>query len=418
MMQGLDYLAAQSFGGLMAIYWFVIFFEIPRYLLLFCLVALLPRRTPATDLVDGTSVSVVVVGHSEGRKVETCVATLREQSHRPDEIIVLSDGSTDDMAKQVLALHKRGWIDAAHATELRSGKAAGLNLGARLAKGGIIIFVDCDCTFDRHAIRNIVRPFADPQVGAVSGSVLVRNSFASLMTAFQAIEYVITISLGRQAMDRLGQVSCVSGAFGAFRRQAFTQIGGFDAEGGEDLDLTLSMRTAGWRIRFAHDAVCLTDVPVTVRRLIRQRGRWERDAVRLRFRKHAGMLNPLAPRFAWRELLHEAEFLLFSVIPAVILPFYVIWLFQSYGSFAFSILVAAQFTLMLMDMAIFLIGALVTPRAPGLRLVPFIPGFGLYYGVFMRAIRLNAYIREWVWHASNRDEFVPAKVLRSRGQVR
>ncbi|WOI58255.1 glycosyltransferase [Palleronia sp. LCG004] len=417
MIEAYDYIRSQSFDTLLVLFWFVAVFEIPRYFLLFALTAFLPARRPAPGPdARERMVSAVVVGHSEATKVEKCVRALHEQSRRPDEIVVLSDGSTDGMAKRVGALSRAGLIDAAHATELRSGKAAGLNLGARIAKGEIIVFVDCDCTFDRHAVRNILRHFEDPGVGAVAGSVLVRNGTASLLTAFQAIEYLITISLGKQAMDRLGLVSCISGAFGAYRRTAYEQTGGYDAEGGEDLDLTLSIRSAGWSVRFAEDAVCYTDVPVSRAALVRQRGRWERDSIRLRYRKHGHLMNPFSLRFSWGEWLHEVEFLVFNVLAAAALPFYVAWLFATYGSFAFSILVGAQLLLIAMDLLVFLMAASVTPLVRPGPLLPYVPGFSLYYGLFMRWVRLGAYAQEWIFRASKNDEFVPRKVQQARAR--
>lgn len=417
MIEAYDYIRGQSFDSLLALFWFVAIFEVPRYFLLFAMTAFLPtRRAVVSPEMREKMVSAVVVGHSEATKVENCVRALHEQSRRPDEIVVLSDGSTDGMAKRVGALSRMGLIDAAHATELRSGKAAGLNLGARIARGDIIIFVDCDCTFDRHAVRNILRHFGDLNVGAVAGSVLVRNETASLLSAFQAIEYLITISLGKQAMDRLGLVSCISGAFGAYRRQAYEEVGGYDAEGGEDLDLTLSMRSAGWEVRFAEDAVCYTDVPVSRSALVRQRGRWERDAIRLRYRKHGYLMNPFSPRFSWGEWLHEIEFLFFNVVAAIALPFYVAWLLATYGSFALSILAGAQLLLICMDMAVFLMAISVTPLVRPAPLIPYIPGFSLYYGLFMRWVRLSAYAQEWIFRASMNDEFVPRKVQRARAQ--
>ena len=297
MIEAVEYLRAQGLGALLALFWFVAIFDVPRYLILFGVTALLPPRRIPDAAATPRRVSAVVAGHSEEAKVDTCVRALHEQSRRPDEIVVLSDGSTDRMAARVTALSRAGLVDAAHATDLRSGKAAGLNLGARVARGDVIVFVDCDCTFDQHAIRNILRPFADPEVGAVAVSVLVRNDRENLLSAFQAIESLITISLGRQAMDRLGLVSCIPGAFGAFRRTAYEDIRGYDAEGGEDLDLTLGLRAAGWEVRFAPDAICHTDVPIRRAALVRRRGQWERDAIRLRYRKHAALMNPFAPRF-------------------------------------------------------------------------------------------------------------------------
>jgi cellulose synthase/poly-beta-1,6-N-acetylglucosamine synthase-like glycosyltransferase len=405
-----DYLTAQSFASLLALYWFVVVFEFPRYLMAFAFVIWLPLRRTKPDATTSFRVSVLITGHNEAKPIERCVRSMHEQSRPPDEIIVVSDGSSDEMRKVMAQLLHDGLIDHAHSTQIRSGKSAGSNMAGRWATGDIIVTVDCDCSFDRDAIRNIVSRFDDPDTVAVSGNITPRNTHTNLLTAFQAIEYMITISLGKQALNRLGQISCVSGAFGAYRSENFRDVQGFDAGSGEDLDLTLRLRRQGGKVEFAADAICFTDVPVSVGRLIRQRLRWERDALRLRYRKHGALINPFSTDFTPRELFHELEYLLFNVIAALALPFYVGWLFTIYGVFALHILVAAQLGLLVLDIFTFMIAASVTPGQRAIRLIPYLPGYGLYNGYFTRLIRVVAYVQEWVFQASYSDNYVPQKV--------
>ncbi|MYM57439.1 glycosyltransferase [Rhodobacteraceae bacterium GS-10] len=411
----LDFLKAQSFASLLALYWYIALFEIPRYGVSFLVAALFRPAPPGAGAADGVGrLSAIIAGHNEEEAIERCVLALHEQSRPPDEIIVVSDGSTDRMSAVIARLLRQGLIQQAHATDLRGGTSSGVNLAARWATGDILMKVDCDCSFDRHALRNILTPFQNPAVGAVSGNILVRNPGESLVAAFQAIEYMISISLGKQAADALGQVACVSGAFGAFRHEAFEAVGGMDAGGGEDLDFTLRLRREGWEVRFAADAICYTDVPATLIALIRQRFRWERDAVRLRYRKHGEMMNPFSHRFRPRELLHEVEFLGFNVIAAAALPFYLLGLFASYGGFALIVLAAAQAGLLLLDLASFLLAAHATPRARAMGLLWFLPGYTVFNGFFMRFIRLAAYAQEWAFDRSYSDPYVPNKVHRER----
>ena len=220
-------------------------------------------------------------------------------------------------------LKRRGLIDQAHCTLLRAGKSGATNLAELHLTGDILVNVDCDCSFDRNALRHIVQPFADPKTGAVSGNLLVRNPTQSVM---------VSISLGKQAAQLFNQVVCVSGGFGAFRRTALQSVGGFDVGGGEDLDVTLRLRNAGWRIQFAADAAGYTDVPVTLMDFTRERLRWERDAVRLRYRKHLAVIGPFSSRFDVLELVHQLEFIVFNLIAAAAFPFYLLWLFSIYGS--------------------------------------------------------------------------------------
>ena len=408
------YLGAQSLAGLLGLFWFTVIFELPRYTLSFASAAIYrlrprpPIRRRHTD--DAGRVTVVVAGYNEEDSVRKCVMSLREQSLRPDEIIVVSDGSTDKMPRVLRELLREGLIDRAHATDLRAGKSAAINLAERWATGDIIVNVDCDCSYDRHALRNIVAPLRDPAVGAVSGNILVRNPAAGLVATFQAIEYLISISLGKQAADLIDQVVCVSGAFGAFRRTAMASVNGVDVGGGEDLDLSLKLRKAGWKVRFEDSAICYTDVPDTLRGLTNQRFRWERDAVRSRYRKHRDMLNPFSERFRISELVHEIDFIIFQILGAVILPIYIAWLILTYGDLGFVFLLAAQLGLLVLDMTVFALAALATPKANTLALLLYVPGYSLFNGIYMRFVRLFAYGQEWIFNASAGDNYVPEKV--------
>jgi cellulose synthase/poly-beta-1,6-N-acetylglucosamine synthase-like glycosyltransferase len=411
---GITYLTAQSGESLLRLFWFVAIFEFPRYTLSFFSVAAILFYPKGEQEPFIGKVTVLIAGHNEEDSIERCVLALHEQSRPPDEIIVVGGGSADRMPRKLRDLQDAGLITEGHCTQLRSGKSAGVNLAASRATGDVIVNVDCDCTFDRHSLKHILEPLADPRVGAVVGNIVPRNTNSSLITEFQAIEYLISISQGKQASDLTGQVSCISGAFGAFRRHAFLGVGGLDAGGGEDLDLTLSLRKAGWRMAFAPDAICYTDVPEKLSVLVRQRFRWERDSIHLRYRKHRDLLDPLSPRFSGRELAHQADFLLFNVASAFVFPVYIVWLFATYGDLGLMILLGAQAGMFVLDGLSFVLAALVTPRINTVGLIPYVPGYSLFNGFFMRFVRLAAYMQEWLFSASYRDTYVPQKVHRAR----
>ena len=411
---GVAYLMAQSGESLLRLFWFVAIFEFPRYTLSFLSVAAIGFYRRLEQQPYSGRVSVLIAGHNEEDSIERCVFALREQSRRPDEIIAVSDGSADRMPEKLRALQDAGLITEGHSTQVRSGKSAAINLALSRATGDVVVVVDCDCTFDRHAIRNILDPLADPRVGAVAGNIVVRNASRNLITAFQGIEYLISISQGKQASDLTDQVSCISGAFGAFRRKALSGVGGYDAGGGEDLDVTLSLRKAGWKTSFAPDAICYTDVPEKLSVLVRQRFRWERDAVHLRYRKHSELINPFSPRFSLRELAHQIDFLVFNLGSAVFFPIYIVWLIVTFGELGLIILLGAQAGMLLLDALAFALAALVTPRVNSVGLIPYVPGYSFFNGFLMRFVRLGAYLEEWILAASYRDTYVPQKVHRAR----
>ena len=413
---GYNFLTSQSWAGIVGLFWFTLIFDIPRYAVAFVAAAFFGRGNAAENLNPGFAgrVSVVIAGHNEADSIERCVRSFHEQSRPPDEIVVVSDGSTDGMENTLRELQRNGDVDQVHCTHLRAGKSAACNLGERWATGDIIVIADCDCTYERHALKEILVPFQDPAIGAVSGNILVRNASETLIATFTAIEYLISISLGKQAAALTDHVTCVSGAFGAFRKTALGQVNGNDVGGGEDLDMTLRLRKAGWKIAFAPDSICYTDTPATFSALVRQRFRWERDAVRVRYRKHADLLNPFSTNFHLNELYHEAEFLVFHILGAILLPVYVVWLFMTYGQMAFVILLSVQIGLFLLDLLSFILAAWATPRADSLKLLPYAFGYSFFNGFIMRNVRLAAYLQEWLFNASADDEYLPQKVRLTR----
>jgi cellulose synthase/poly-beta-1,6-N-acetylglucosamine synthase-like glycosyltransferase len=417
---GFALLLTQSTLSILSVFWYTLIFEFPRYMLPF-MVASLTMRSPDMELVptesegaEQPSVSIILVGHNEEDALEACVRSLHEQSISGFEIVIVSDGSTDRMTQRARKLVKRGLAARVLSTDLRGGKSSGINLACAFATGEIIINVDCDCSFDRYAIERLIEPFADPRIGAACGDIAPRNSNASIITQFQEIEYLQSISVGKRVAAALNQVVCVSGAFGAFRRTALDDIGGFDVGGGEDLDMTIRLRLKGWQVAYAPEAVCYTDVPETVYQYIHQRLRWERDAIWIRFRKHPKLMNSFSPGFRLSEAIHQWDFILFNVVGAFILPVYLVWLFMQYGAFTPAILIAMQIGLMAIDVLILAASALSTGRNIFLRNLLFLPGYSLFMTYIMRPVRLIAYIDEWAFSGSHRDNYTPMKVRTQR----
>ena len=410
----LDFLASQSTEALVRLFWFTLSLEIPRYacgfLALGLAAASAERRAGHAPLAVRPTVSVTVVGHNEAGALERCLRSLREQTLPPTEVVVVSDGSSDGMAALAARLVRQGLATHALATDLRSGKSAGFNLALHNCRGDVVVNIDCDCSYDRFALESIAAPFADPDVGAVSGDLAPRNGAMSLVARLQEVEYLLSISVGRRVAAGLNQVSCISGAFAAYRRVAVEQVGGCDAGGGEDLDLTLRLRAAGWRVAFAPGAVCRTDVPVRLWTLVRQRLRWERDALRLRLRKHRRSLMGSARRRTLAEAVHQWDFLIFELGMTAVFPFYLAWLVSLYGGLALPILVAMQLGLLLLDTALLSLAALIVQRSVPVSTLLYVPGYSVYSGWVMRPVRLVAYLQEWFLFGSAHDNYVPAKV--------
>jgi biofilm PGA synthesis N-glycosyltransferase PgaC len=129
------------------------------------------RKRPATrNGDDWPTVSVIIAAHNEAARLPGRIANLFEQIYpRPIEIIVVSDGSTDWTRSAVAR-----WGDRIRLIELaRGGKPLALNAGVAAASGEIIVFADARQRFAPDAIRELVSNFHDPEVGGVTGELIL-----------------------------------------------------------------------------------------------------------------------------------------------------------------------------------------------------------------------------------------------------
>lgn len=217
-------------------------------------------------------VTIVVPAFNEAAGIEEALQSFLDTRHAGEmEIVVVDDGSTDDTAAIVerLALPRTRLI-----RQVNAGKAAALNTGILAASYDIVVLVDADTVFESTTLERLLAPLRDPKVGAVSGNPRVANR-GRIVTKLQHAEYLLGSSLERRMQGQLGVMWCVPGAVGAFRRSALDEVGMISTDTlAEDTDLTIALRSRGWKVVYAPAANAYTEAPATWKGLWKQRVRW------------------------------------------------------------------------------------------------------------------------------------------------
>jgi cellulose synthase/poly-beta-1,6-N-acetylglucosamine synthase-like glycosyltransferase len=274
------------------------------------------RRTVAPAGDETALHSVLIPAYNEALVIRNCIAKVLASRHRALEVIVVDDGSTDGTAEVVREAF--GGDDRVRLVRTANGgKAHALNVALRQARGAVLVALDADTQFQPDTVTRLVRWFDDPAVAAVAGNAKVGNRI-NFLTRCQTLEYVTAQNLERRALARLGCVTVVPGAVGAWRRDAVERLGGFPTDTlAEDQDLTMALQKAGHRVLFDSTAVAWTEVPDRLRGLLRQRFRWAFGTLQCLWKHRRATLRP---RYGALGLVALPQIWLFQLVFSLIAP--------------------------------------------------------------------------------------------------
>ncbi len=238
-------------------------------------------------------VAIVVPAYNEGEAVARTIHSCLGLDYPADklEVVVINDGSSDNTWENMQRAAARYEPGRVRCIDLGSnqGKRAAMAEGIRRTEAEILVFVDSDSMPAPGAVRKLVQGFADPKVGAISGLTYVRNSDANALTRMQAARYYISFQLLKTGESVVGAVSCCSGCFAAYRREAvlpvlerwehqrFLRV---ECTYGDDRALTNMILRGRWKAIYDAEAEAWTDAPEQYHKFFKQQLRWKKSWAR------------------------------------------------------------------------------------------------------------------------------------------
>ncbi|WP_394172465.1 glycosyltransferase [Thalassotalea litorea] len=229
-------------------------------------------------------VSVLIPAFNEATGIIGTIESVVNNNYPNLEIIVVNDGSTDQTHDLVQAyLNKfstRYFVKNQSKPSIKylpltnGGKARALNKALKLASKDIVMTIDGDCLMAPDAIKNTVKQFHCPKVGAVAGNVVIANK-RKIIGLVQQLEYLCGFFL-RRADSVFNSVFIIGGAAASYRRDVLTKLGGFDTDIiTEDIEISLRILSLGYKTRYAADAITYTEAPSDYKGWCNQRLRWK-----------------------------------------------------------------------------------------------------------------------------------------------
>ena len=262
--------------------------------------AVRPRRS----CVSATKpmISVVIVAHNEAARIGARLENLLKLDYPRErlEIIVASDGSTDDTVERARAYERAGVVVIA--CDRRRGKPSVLNDVVPRAAGEIVVLADARQRFEPTVLGAMVRHFADPGVGAVSGELVLTRTGEPTAAGEGVGFYWRYEKLIRKSESRADSTVGATGAIYAIRQRLFEPI----AQDTILDDVFVPMRIArrGYRVLFESDARAYDHLAATARQEFRRKVRTIAGNFQL-FAREPWLLNPFQNRLWFQTVSHK-----------------------------------------------------------------------------------------------------------------
>lgn len=290
----------------------------------------------APDLVIG--LTVIIPAYNEVGSVGDTIQSVLAQTVRPDQIILVDDGSTDGTGE----VGRRAGVTVIRPPHNTGSKAGAQNFALPWVRTTLVMAIDADTTLASTAVEELMQSFSQAEVGAACGFVLPRR-IQSLWERGRYIEYLFAFTFYKQVQDYYCRPMISSGCFSMYRTELMRRRGGWPGRTlAEDMDLTWSFHQSGVGVRFVPEALCYPIEPYNFRFMRKQLQRWSHGFVQNVTLHWRGLLTVPFLRSAvavalWDALVASLAFLV--VLPLLVLALKSPWLLLAYFIDAPAILV-------------------------------------------------------------------------------
>lgn len=306
-------------------------------------------------------VSLIIPCFNEAAIIGHSVRSAMRLNYPQYEIIVVSDGSTDDTmkvlmegfglrkierfgrrilgSKQILGVYESSSHPNLVVVDKENGRRAdAINAAVSIARYPLLCVIDADTFLEEDALLHMARPFLrDTRVAAVAGVVRPSNGLTmvdgrivakgfpkTLLGMNQEVEYARSFQWARIGLSRLRSMLCISGALILIKKSIFEKLGGpWPGAMTDDIEFTMRINRhlhdrrnkEDQKLVFAPDAVCYTEIPEKFRQYASQRNRWQRGTLQALVRNRGMIFNP---RYGMTGLFGMPFFLLFEGLAAIV----------------------------------------------------------------------------------------------------
>lgn len=237
----------------------------------------LPKNLP--------DITLLIAAWNEEEGIEETLNYLNNQNYLGNIYVTIIDNNSTDKTKEKIfkSMGLYPNLNIKYLFEPRPGKFNALNKALPQVTTDYVITIDADTILYTGALNTLVNRMEheskNKKVGAIAGTVFVRNSRVNILTKLQEWDYFLSIAGVKRSQGLFQSTLVAQGAFSIYNTNALREHGGWDDSIGEDILVTWGLLSDGWKCYYEPLAVAFTNVPTDFKTFRRQRSRWARGMV-------------------------------------------------------------------------------------------------------------------------------------------
>ncbi|MFA6863453.1 MAG: glycosyltransferase [Dysgonamonadaceae bacterium] len=213
--------------------------------------------------------SIIIPVYNRPDEVDELLESLTLQTYSDFEVLLIEDGSS--LKCDLIAQKYEGELNVRYYFKENSGRSETRNYGMEKAKGEYFVFFDSDCVIPPFYFEKIKNRLAENYTDSYGGPDKADESFSDLQ---KAISFSMTSFLttgGIRGSKGAKMEKFVPRTFNmGFSKEVYQTVGGFKDMFGEDIDLSLRIRSKGYTCQLISDAFVYHKRRVSLRSFYRQ----------------------------------------------------------------------------------------------------------------------------------------------------
>ncbi|MBQ3244370.1 MAG: glycosyltransferase [Bacteroidaceae bacterium] len=242
--------------------------------------------------------SIIVPVYNRPDEVKELLESLKEQEVKPFELIIIEDGSKERCDH--LLDHYRSSFTIKYFYKENTGRSDTRNYGMARATGDYLLFFDSDVILPKEYFKNLEAAMKADYCDCFGGPDAADDSFSDMQ---KAVSHAMTsfwttggIRGGKAVMEKF----CPRTFNMGLSKAVYERVGDFKDMMGEDIDLSIRIRNAGFRIRLIREVFVYHKRRIDLRRFYKQ-------------------VNNFGQARIWLQLIHPGSLKIVHAAPALLL---------------------------------------------------------------------------------------------------